>query len=1651
MLFASFLIPAVALGAGVSAVALPILIHLLSRQRFQVVEWAAMRFLVAAQKQSRRRIDRWLLLSARVLALILPLAGMCAVMPWAEDAWQAIRPGAMEVSSNAPRTHRVLVLDASLSMTAKRDGNTRFEEAVKKLEATIQAANPGDGFSLIVLANGAQAVVPGPSVDTEKVLTELRAVKPTHGNTELPAGLAMIADTLSQSPRSFPRRQVLLVTDLQRSAWAGLLPKPDGTVPEIWRGVLSKSEFAVVDVGTTESENIGIVDLSLPDPVALVDAPATIVAMVQNFGKTDRKNIRLELVLGRPSVTGPDTLMLPVLQRPIETLPAGQRTTITFSLEGSSRFREPGLHLVQLKILDGDMLTADDTRTLAVDVREALPVVLVNGKPSQDPLQRASEYLMEALEPGGKRFPGNPMRPKTLTLTEFSDPALGDLTNVDCVYLCDVPTLSPAQLGKLSAHLKRGGGVIIGLGPNAAANQEWYNRVLFANGAGLLPGAIGEVKTIANADDAGFRLVAEDDGYRRMPLAAFRDDNSRAALTTVPFKKYITLDAPTDGRARRVLSFMSGDKKPTGEKPTLDPAMVEWNRDRGKVIVFTSTWNNEWNDWPVLPTFLPFIHELTRHAAITADRRTLRVHDTLEEFLPATNVGLPASITGPEGIVGNQTVLAGDETGIVRFSETTLAGLYRVSVGNRKDRLFAVNTPETTTGGGSESDLRRLEAADLKPLGNITVTIDPTDLAVLAGSDGLVTLTPKPHGPAIARILLILGLALMILELGCAWFFGPGRTGSFGTADGRATGVVGWVLGFLALTVLAVGVSLLVVVGHAEITGRLLEFAPDGIRTALEQAIGVPTAAPGEGTRWRLERSSVFMKSARADQQTLLMLGGLFAVVIVLLYRREARATGSWRSVALPLALRLVATAVALYLVLPQTRIAFDREGWPDVAVLLDVSGSMATTDPYQDPELRAAAQKLAGFENLAQADRLKLAKLLVLKSESDVLRRLLDEKQVKVHIYTISEQARLVQACLEPADLEAGRAAIEKLTPEGESSRLADGVQAVLKAFRGGSLESIICYTDGVITHGEGWEKVGRDAARAGVPLYLVGIGENREPPDVSISDLKVEDVVLKNDELMFEARISAKGFPGGPNAKPMTVPVILYERQGEKLVELARQTVPLDPSGAPVPVKLSTIPAEAGEKTYVLDIPAVREETEAGNNRLERTVLVTENKKLKVLYIDAYPRYEFRFLKVLLERESDAVVGNKSMDLSSILLDASPGYAEQDKSALRTLPTKTELMVYDVVLFGDVDPANLSRNTFLNDLAEFVQVKGGGLLFLAGTQSNPSKLFGTPLGSLLPIIPAEVSNATDPAALLVEGYRMKLTPYGRSHPLMRLTAEETENTKTWASLKPLFWSAGNYKRKAAAEVLATHPDKPAEGYPGENHPLVLQQFVGAGRVMFFGFDESWRWRYRSSEEKYNQFWMQAVRTLSRSRVTRAEVRTDKQTAYRRDEPIRVTVRFPDDAPAPAAEAPIKVQIERSGKTAEVQNVTLSKVEGTRSTYQTLLTRTPEGDYKFTLTEPSVTGSKPRATAKVLPPPGERDRIDMNKTEMLRAATESRGKFYTLLDANKLLSDLPDAVRVPLNQPVPPVAVWNHAGMFALILSLFGLEWILRRRTRLM
>src|SRR5262249_22004443 len=156
---------------------------------------------------------------------------------------------------------------------------------------------------------------------------------------------------------------------------------------------------------------------------------------------------------------------------------------------------------------------------------------------------------------------------------------------------------------RLTTHLKRGGGLVICLGPHVDA--EAYNRLLYRDGDGILPAKlIGAMRAPA---DNFFTLAADEEQFRKPPLAAFAADSARASLMSARFRQYTRVEIPSKSAARRFLNLIPPDRiEDTAAKPTpLDPLVVEWSRHRGRVILIASTVNTDWSGWPLSPSFPP--------------------------------------------------------------------------------------------------------------------------------------------------------------------------------------------------------------------------------------------------------------------------------------------------------------------------------------------------------------------------------------------------------------------------------------------------------------------------------------------------------------------------------------------------------------------------------------------------------------------------------------------------------------------------------------------------------------------------------------------------------------------------------------------------------------------------------------------------------------------------------------------------------------------------------------------------------------------------------------------------------------------------------------------------------------------------------------
>jgi hypothetical protein len=780
----------------------------------------------------------------------------------------------------------------------------------------------------------------------------------------------------------------------------------------------------------------------------------------------------------------------------------------------------------------------------------------------------------------------------------------------------------------------------------------------------------------------------------------------------------------------------------------------------------------------------------------------------------------------------------------------------------------------------------------------------------------------------------------------------------------------------------------------------------------LEQWLGVEAASPGEGTLWSLDNTWSW-----APWITLLW--AMFAVGwVVYFYAREGTAAGRLVKASL-VAIRLGLMVIVLFMI-AEFSLSLRRTGLPTIAIVVDDSASMGIEDRYDDKKLHALVAKrieTAGFEQL---NRLNIAKTVLLEKGTDLLGAI--EKHYRLKLYFVSSAARA-----QAGPLAEVRQAVSQLDAHGESSRLGAGLRFVLGDLRGTPPAAIILLTDGINTDGEGLGDSARFARKKGVPLFTIGLGSEQPVRDLELGDLLVDEVVFVDDVVNFEYKLTGTGFAG------KTVDVALREKDNPAV--LAQMKVKLEEDGKPQRLHLPYRPTQVGDFEYVIEVEQLPDETQLENNRQQRLVSVRKE-QIKVLLVQAYPNYEFRYLKNMLERDS-------TIQLKTVLQDADLEYAELDPTALRVFPVRREeLFAFDVVIFGDVNPSYLSASV-LSNLHDFVEKKGGGLAFIAGPLFTPLVYRNTPLEPLFPI---DLAGAANPdAQSLDEGFVVQPTDLGLASPQMQLGDSASESARIWQDLPSVYWLLEAQQIKPAARVLAEHPTRLASD--GRRLPVFLMQYVGAGKVLFHGTDDTWRWRYRLGDVYFARYWVQAVRYLSRSKLLgkdhSIELTADRRE-YRRGEMVRLRARFIDERQAPAEDDGVSVVLEREGQ--KNQRINLQRNATNRGAFEGTFSNPMDGKYHAWIASPTLEGKAPSADFLVVAPPGELERVQMDAGELKLAAQETRGRFYRIGDVGALLDDLPPGHQVPI-ETLPPQVLWNQWWLLLAFLVLLVSEWILRKR----
>ena len=813
-----------------------------------------------------------------------------------------------------------------------------------------------------------------------------------------------------------------------------------------------------------------------------------------------------------------------------------------------------------------------------------------------------------------------------------------------------------------------------------------------------------------------------------------------------------------------------------------------------------------------------------------------------------------------------------------------------------------------------------------------------------------------------------------------------------------------------------------------------------------ETTLGLPAAEPGQVSRWSWTARLPWPSWLPPAIGWLLLFG--LVLVIIEVYRRDGRSLGI-RQRAVLIGLRCLVLSLLL-LLLAQVSVSVERTGLPLVVVLIDDSASMGLRDAYSADEDRKFVATLMGSDSAtasADAERLELARQILSRDDGRWLREL--QRRHKLRIERFSAEAVPIGDDL--VDDEAVRrliADLERLLPTGDVTRPAEAVRQVLNQTRGTPPAAIVLLTDGIASSGDAdrLSAVVPLARERLVPLFVIGIGSDQPTRDVQLAELIVDDVAFVNDPLIFSAKVKSFGLAG------QSATVELRERGKER--SLARKTIKLPADGQSATVDLLFTPTQPGDHEFELLVVPPPGDVDRDNNRLSRSVRVREG-KLKILLADGLPRWEFRELKNLLEREP-------TIELHTLLQEADLEFALQDETAKplqgRFPLTREALSVYDVLLLGDLNPGAFSPGV-LEHVREFVR-DGGGLLLMAGSEHMPLGFRGTPLETLLPV---ELDAASVPPrdADLREPFQPRWTDAGRlSTPLFRHlqldnllgdggSSSGNASRDVWRSLPGLFWLCEAPRLRAGAIVLLEHPQRRGEKSAAGGLPVIALQRFGAGKVLFHATDELWRWRFRDGERIYSRYWIQALRFLSRTQsldgARGVEFTADRQT-YQRGDAVKLRLQVLDERQLPASGA-ATVMLERADEPR--RSIELARVANSTNIFTGELRGLNVGRYHAWLSDPSFPGTPPAADFVIEAPQRELLRRRLDKADLEAATRATHGRYFALHEADRVPAEIPAGQPVPLSAATL-IPLWTRWELLLVFASLITVEWLLRRRWRL-
>jgi hypothetical protein len=787
-----------------------------------------------------------------------------------------------------------------------------------------------------------------------------------------------------------------------------------------------------------------------------------------------------------------------------------------------------------------------------------------------------------------------------------------------------------------------------------------------------------------------------------------------------------------------------------------------------------------------------------------------------------------------------------------------------------------------------------------------------------------------------------------------------------------------------------------------------------------------------------------------------LVLGLVCAAVVAFIgwmYRRDAIELGPVRRWFL-LTLRVIAFAgLLIYYLDPVKRTEQKQVRNSRVLVLVDTSMSMGLHDA-EGSAIPATPTRLEQVASVLEtAERGGSGLLAKLREKHDIVVARFDSELSRVQaIGKIPKQTATDGdnpiTTEKPIDWKAA------LVPQGSETRLGQSLRQLVSEERTYPVAGIIVFTDGDQNAGID-PNVAIDTAReAKIPIYAVGIGSEKRPANVRISDFVAPARAYPGDRFTVTGYIQAQELADRAVTVELTSrPAGAGNSKEEGKLE-GSERISLAAKGEVVPIKFEIAPEDAGRRTFRLSVKAPSEDTNPADDQQEADVEIVD-RKTRVLLLASGPSREYVFLRNQLRRDREMIV--------DVWLQSGQAGMSQDANAmLESFPsTPQELFEYDAIVAFDPDWQQLDEGE-IDLLERWVAEKAGGLVAIAGPVEMGRWLSEQRMAKIRSLYPVEVNRRLS----LVEetGYGsdtpwpVDFTREGMESEFLWLADSPTRSQQIWTEFPGVYSYYAVRGAKPGATVFARFSDPAAIG-AGSDPIYMAEQFFGSGRVFYLGSGEMWRLR-ALDDSYFEQFYTKLVRHVSQGRLllgsSRGLLLVDRDR-YVLGNTVALRANVFDAQFEPLALPTLPVQIVLPDST--VTTVSLSPDPNRKGMYTGQFTALQEGTYRIELAVPDAEGEQLTRRIQVKVPDLEREHPERNDALLSEIAKRTGGIYYVGADSvlgtrgmPPVVEQLKDRTEVTYLPGVVDREYEKHwmEALLAVVCGALCLEWLTRRLSKL-